>query len=274
MKRLLGLGAAVVALGAMSFPAAASATDSDGPDLVAVTETDPVTGKTKVYPVKPGDLSPAVLGVANNSDEAVDGVVVHIRVLNDLDLPRTFSNCRYYVDSNLDGAWCEFDQELAPGATYAIAEPLVAVAPAAVQKNIGAIVFGWTTAEDARAKGGIEALAKAESLRGESTPGSKGAVALEARPLPMPASPNSLGFAYVRLPQAASTPSTGPATTTPATPAATPTSTGAVAAGGEGGGLPVTGAGAATVAGAGATLLLAGGAGYVVARRRRTRFIA
>jgi LPXTG-motif cell wall-anchored protein len=46
------------------------------------------------------------------------------------------------------------------------------------------------------------------------------------------------------------------------------------ASGGEGGGLPVTGAGTATLAGIGSGLLLLGGAGYVIARRRRTRFAA
>jgi LPXTG-motif cell wall-anchored protein len=36
----------------------------------------------------------------------------------------------------------------------------------------------------------------------------------------------------------------------------------------------VTGADAATVAGVGGTLLLLGGAGYVIGRRRRSRFVA
>ncbi|MEV1142598.1 LPXTG cell wall anchor domain-containing protein [Micromonospora sp. NPDC049799] len=46
--------------------------------------------------------------------------------------------------------------------------------------------------------------------------------------------------------------------------------------GGQGGGgsLPITGANSALVAGLGAVLLAAGGAGFVVARRRRTRFVA
>ncbi|MDQ7909673.1 LPXTG cell wall anchor domain-containing protein [Phytohabitans sp. ZYX-F-186] len=44
--------------------------------------------------------------------------------------------------------------------------------------------------------------------------------------------------------------------------------------GGGGGGLPVTGASTGLVAGAGALLLLAGAAGFVIARRRRTRFVA
>ena len=44
--------------------------------------------------------------------------------------------------------------------------------------------------------------------------------------------------------------------------------------GGQGGGLPVTGPVGAAVAGAGLLLLVAGGAGVLVARRRRTRFVA
>lgn len=44
--------------------------------------------------------------------------------------------------------------------------------------------------------------------------------------------------------------------------------------GGGGGGLPVTGASTGIVAGAGVLLLAAGVFGFVIARRRRTRFVA
>ncbi|MEV0154208.1 cell wall anchor protein [Micromonospora sp. NPDC050686] len=44
--------------------------------------------------------------------------------------------------------------------------------------------------------------------------------------------------------------------------------------GGQGGGLPVTGAPAGLIAGIGGLLLVAGAVGYLVARRRRTRFVA
>jgi len=43
---------------------------------------------------------------------------------------------------------------------------------------------------------------------------------------------------------------------------------------GEGGGLPLTGADTGTVAGVGGALLLIGGAGYLIGRRRRSRFVA
>ncbi|MFI5928806.1 LPXTG cell wall anchor domain-containing protein [Micromonospora sp. NPDC051543] len=73
------------------------------------------------------------------------------------------------------------------------------------------------------------------------------------------------------------TPTTQPTPTASATSTVAPTaatSTSPVAAGGDGGGLPVTGADTATVAGIGGALLLVGGASFVIARRRRSRFVA
>jgi LPXTG-motif cell wall-anchored protein len=70
------------------------------------------------------------------------------------------------------------------------------------------------------------------------------------------------------------TPSTTPSATTTIAPA--PASSASLGApdGGEGGGLPVTGEDTATVAGIGGALLLLGGAGYLIGRRRRSRFVA
>lgn len=69
------------------------------------------------------------------------------------------------------------------------------------------------------------------------------------------------------------TPSATPSATTTVAP--TPASSASPSApGGEGGGLPVTGANTATVAGIGGALLLLGGAGYLIGRRRRSRFVA
>ncbi|RAO12932.1 hypothetical protein ONO86_06129 [Micromonospora noduli] len=77
-------------------------------------------------------------------------------------------------------------------------------------------------------------------------------------------------------PTAQPTPSATPSATATAVP--TPTVSGSPGApggdGGEGGGLPVTGADTATVAGIGSVLLLLGGAGYLIGRRRRSRFVA
>ncbi|SNY14815.1 LPXTG cell wall anchor domain-containing protein [Paractinoplanes atraurantiacus] len=67
-----------------------------------------------------------------------------------------------------------------------------------------------------------------------------------------------------------SAPVTTPASSSaPATPAA-----GAEDNGGEGGGLPVTGTATGLVAAIGGLLLLLGAAGYVIGRRRRSRFVA
>ena len=61
---------------------------------------------------------------------------------------------------------------------------------------------------------------------------------------------------------------------TPSAGAGNPGGDGEGDEGGEGGGLPVTGADTGAVAGIGGALLLIGGVGYLVGRRRRSRFVA
>ncbi|GAA1852488.1 hypothetical protein GCM10009687_18960 [Asanoa iriomotensis] len=76
---------------------------------------------------------------------------------------------------------------------------------------------------------------------------------------------------------AAPTPTPSATPSAPTTVAPTPSSSGSLGApgeGGEGGGLPVTGADTAIVAGIGGALLLLGGAAYLIGRRRRSRFAA
>ncbi|MFG3577666.1 ALF repeat-containing protein [Micromonospora chersina] len=74
--------------------------------------------------------------------------------------------------------------------------------------------------------------------------------------------------------QPTATPSATPSATTTIAPAPASSATLGAPGGGEGGGLPVTGADTATVAGIGGALLLLGGAGYLIGRRRRSRFVA
>jgi len=71
--------------------------------------------------------------------------------------------------------------------------------------------------------------------------------------------------------QATPTPKPGATKTAAAIP--TPAA-GSHASGGKGGGLAVTGTNTAAVAGIGGALLLLGGAGYLIGRRRRSRFVA
>ncbi|XVU24128.1 LPXTG cell wall anchor domain-containing protein [Actinoplanes sp. CA-054009] len=67
-----------------------------------------------------------------------------------------------------------------------------------------------------------------------------------------------------------SAPTTAPASSSaPGTPAA-----GSEDSGGEGGGLPVTGTATGVVVGIGGVLLILGVAGFVIGRRRRSRFVA
>ncbi|MCZ7478378.1 MULTISPECIES: LPXTG cell wall anchor domain-containing protein [unclassified Micromonospora] len=74
--------------------------------------------------------------------------------------------------------------------------------------------------------------------------------------------------------QPTTTPTATPSATSTVVPPVTPSASLGAPGGGEGGGLPVTGADTATVAGVGGALLLLGGVGYVIGRRRRSRFVA
>ncbi|MEV4278695.1 LPXTG cell wall anchor domain-containing protein [Actinoplanes xinjiangensis] len=91
----------------------------------------------------------------------------------------------------------------------------------------------------------------------------------------------ALDCASQPTPSASVTPSATASAAPGVTPSATTTaalvptaSAGTDTPSGEGGGLAVTGADIATVAGAGGALLLLGGAGYLIGRRRRSRFVA
>ncbi|MCZ7377670.1 LPXTG cell wall anchor domain-containing protein [Micromonospora sp. WMMC250] len=74
-------------------------------------------------------------------------------------------------------------------------------------------------------------------------------------------------------PTPSATPSATPSPTTTDAPTPAP-STSLAAGGGEGGGLPLTGANTATVISVGGALVLLGGIGFLIGRRRRSRFVA
>ncbi|HWH00851.1 MAG TPA: LPXTG cell wall anchor domain-containing protein [Pilimelia sp.] len=277
LRAPLGLGLAALSAAALAPATAAAA--AGVPPLSALTDRDG-TGATRPVAGRPGELVAPVLGVANLSGAPVKGAAVQIRVIEGLDLPRTFANCQYFVDSNLEGAWCQFDEELAAGGTYAMPDFRVAVAPDAIRAD--SIVFRWVTPEQVAAGGGIEALAKRDSRTDESAAGTQGPLRLEPRQLPLPAAPHPIGFASVRVtaPSPTQTTPAPPATATPVPPtegspqpSAPPTAAATPPADGGGAGeLPVTGSATTTAAGLGIVLLITGGVGYLVARRRRIRF--
>ncbi|MEV0724957.1 LPXTG cell wall anchor domain-containing protein [Micromonospora purpureochromogenes] len=278
------MSATILAAGLAAAPAAAAPApnEPDAAKLAAGGEKDPQTDKNRKYLVGPGEDVPAVLGVTNLGDAPVDGLVVQVRILNDLDYTKKYENCWYAVDSNQETAWCEFDQELAPGASLAVTGVGISTRTDAQAENISSIIHRWVSKEYADARGGVQALA--DQWAGQGTKAVRGtdtALTLTAPDGQLGGLGGPIGFVGVEL----VTPPTGEPTPTPtATPSATPTATPTVAPtaapsassgvpGGEGGGLPVTGAGTATVAGVGGALLLLGGAGYLIARRR-TRFVA
>jgi LPXTG-motif cell wall-anchored protein len=275
------VGFAVFAGTIGGLPGIASAAAADTAELAAVTEQNPQTGNNVRYPVKPGEVVPAKLGVTNIGDAAVDGLVVELRVLDDLDFATRYDNCWYAVDSNADEAWCEFDTSLAADATLALYGDIVRVIDNARPDKVGSIMFRWASKDWADERGGVQALADGFAGQGSAAVrGTESGLTLEPASLPLPAKPNALNFAYTELitPTPSPTPSSPAATTSPTTePTASPTTSptaGTPGDGGTGGGLPVTGAQSATLAGAGAGLLLLGAAGYLIARRRRTRFVS
>lgn len=286
IRFLAPVAAAGVAVGILGLPGAALAAGGDTAHLAALNDRDK-NGKVVEYPIHPGETVPVVAGVVNQGDQPVDGIVVNARLVDDLNLPAESSNCLYYVDSNLHGAWCEIDGPLAPGAKFALSPLHVSAAKDATNPG-SSLMVSFYSKRWADAQGGVEALAKADAGRG-TTPaaGTGGTLSLTPAPdLPLPAEPKRIGFVPVKLivpSSSPSSPSTGPGTGTgsPSHPATSPATASASAGGtagqgahGTGGGLPITGSKATVVAGLGAALLAAGGAIFFVTRRRRSTFVA
>lgn len=286
IRFLAPVAAAGLAVGILALPGAALAADGDTAHLTALNDRDK-NGKVVEYPIHPGETIPVVAGVVNQGDQAVDGIVVNARIVDDLNLPAESSNCLYYVDINLHGAWCEIDGPLAPGAKFALSPLHVSAAKDATNPG-SSLMVSFYSKSWADAQGGVEALAKADAGRG-TTPaaGTGGTLSLTPAPdLPLPAEPKRTGFVPVKLIVPSSSPSspstgTGTGTGSPSHPATSPATASASAGGtagqgahGTGGGLPITGSKATVVAGLGAALLAAGGAIFFVTRRRRSTFVA
>ncbi|WP_345514858.1 LPXTG cell wall anchor domain-containing protein [Phytohabitans houttuyneae] len=266
------VSALLLAAGLAAAPAAAAPAPSnpDPATLAAGTEKDPQTGKNRSHLVGQGQDVPALLGVTNRGEAPVEGLVLNVRILNDLDFTKKYDNCWYADYTNQESAWCEFGDSLAAGASLGVTGLGIATKADARAENISSIIYMWFSKAYADERGGIQALAQ-----GAAGPGTQAAQGTET-PLSL-STPSGelggiggpLGFIGVKL----LTP-TGQPTATPAPTATTTAPAPGGAAGGEGGGLPVTGAGTAAAAGLGGVLLLAGGVAFLIARRRRTRFVA
>ena len=228
-------------------------TVADDVDLaVAVAETV-VTGR----PGQP--ISPPVL-VTNNGDKPVDGAALRLVGYSGLQRFNNYTNCGY--DKGDQQMYCRFDTVLAPGATYQLeGRPLAIRGNATPGEAAGyaAILF---TGDDFDETGIMSALTK----------GTEGVLCLVPRPsaLRVPTTDsngeNNIAFGHVDV---FDVPGGGPSS-----PPSTPPGGGSAGSGQHGGGLPVTGLPTGAIAGAGAGLLVLGGVGFLLARRRRARFVA
>jgi LPXTG-motif cell wall-anchored protein len=261
-----------VLAGALGLSSPAFAADGDTARLIALTAHDPALNGTS-YPIKPGETVPVDAGVANLGDKAVSGLVVHLWFIGSKQrLTDDFSNCQYYLDGTAQGAWCEFDQELAAGGKYALPPLHVSVPAGATEtRTLVEVVY---SKEYADSRGGMAALAKVESSPAGVTlvPGTGAKAGLaegtDLTPAKQPAATSFIYF-HLILPSASPRPNVSPTSVTATAPAA-----GGQAGGTGGGGLPVTGGNTAVVAGAGAALLVGGAAVFLLTRRRRARFTA
>lgn len=272
------LTAGIVAAGAVALSASASAAPvgreaagADPAKLVAIAEIDPATGRNKANEVRPGEIGKTLLGVANAGDAPVAGVVLWVRVLDDLAFLNKYANCVYTDDSNAHNAWCRFDQALAPNDTYQVAESFVGPVPNADPNKITAVVFRWYSLPWADGAGVRDGL-----IGAPATPGTGGTLALKATPLTLPTTRQAINFAYLKLavpPSSSSSASTSGPASAGAAASGTTVSSGTPSSS-AGPALAVTGSDTMTLVGIGGGLLLLGGVAFVIARRRRARFVA
>jgi LPXTG-motif cell wall-anchored protein len=284
---VLPVAAAVLTAGVLGLPPAAQAAGRDTAKLSTLTAADSA-GKSVINPIHPGETVAIGLGARNKGDAAVDGLVVSLRVQDDLYLPKEFSNCEYYEDGAMHGAWCQIDGQLAAGASSGIT-PFHVSALKNASKIRGGMMIATYSKAWADTQGGIEALAKSAAVTGGPAAGAGGKLELGAA-APAPAKDwGPVGFSYYNLisasPSGSSSSSTGTGTGTgtgagtgTASPSASATSSSPAAAAtgqhNDGGGLPITGSDTVIAIGAGVLLLGGGAVAFAVARRRRAKFVA
>lgn len=127
--------------------------------------------------------------------------------------------------TNQESAWCEFDEELAPGGSLAVTGSGISTKPDARAENISSIIYRWVSKKYVDERGGLQVVADEWTGQGTKAVRSTG----DALTLTTPAGPlgglgGPIGFAGVKL----VTPSTSEPTATP-TPTVTPSATTTVA---------------------------------------------
>jgi hypothetical protein len=191
--RFLSLVTAVI-VAVLMFPSAARA-DSSGLMPLRAGTAD----------IRPGQNIPLELGVKNTDKQTVDGLVVNIRVDAGFDLPRSFTNCRYYTDGNLEGAWCALSGSVGGGKAYTLGN--FHVAAAAHAQRLGPIVFQWYSATWAESQGGLGALAGGNAGDGQtSIAGTGDTLTLTTASSTSKTVSSPVGTAYLRLITSTATP--------------------------------------------------------------------
>ncbi|HEX8628892.1 MAG TPA: LPXTG cell wall anchor domain-containing protein [Catenuloplanes sp.] len=278
----LGLGAAALAVGALVLPSAALGAPSAEPDPSADYTLEPLYEKIKDangrevakqrYDVRPGGTVPAPFAAQNARNAGRSGVLLIIRVGRGTEFTSRPSNCRYLTRGDNTTAWCQFDDLLRNGAEFGPAGPVVKVVAKAT--TVQRIHFEWVDGLNAE-RGVLKGTDYDHATAGRDShlslklwdPYTLLIRGKEGGP-PVSSIHANTGFIDVNvLPPA-------PSTAKPTKPIKPRASASAVAAPGNGGGLPVTGSATTAVAAVGGTLLLLGGGGYLIARRRRTTFVA
>ncbi|MBM2619466.1 hypothetical protein JIG36_28325 [Actinoplanes sp. LDG1-06] len=223
MKHLVrALGVAAVTAAAVTLPSTAWAADPE-PQLVALTNAS--AGDTQTYrPFQKGQSLPVAAGIANVGAAPVRGVVVDLYVSGEMELPRDWTNCEYYGDDIVQGAWCEFDTELQAATSYLLNPLSIAgQADASRIKYPHWLLFSWYPKSYAEENGGIRNLARNASSQEGRDPvrGTKLPLTLQKADLPVPTGEGSnnprgsIAYYFVLKPPASptATPTTSPTPT-------------------------------------------------------------
>jgi hypothetical protein len=137
---------------------------------------DLVANPTTSFTGPPGSTYSSQWTVTNAGPSTVHGVTVSIESDAHFDLTKQYSNCQYYSPNV---AICRFDNDLMPGETYTVSEPVsVRIAADHVAPFHGATEVDWLTPFD-----------RSADSTAAGTPGTGGPLGLVVRSTQAPAPP-------------------------------------------------------------------------------------
>ncbi|WP_250030095.1 hypothetical protein [Paractinoplanes maris] len=190
MNLIRALGGTAVTAAMLAMPSTAWAAAADEPpQLVALANAS--AGDQQTYrPFHAGESLPVKAGIANVGAAPVRGVVVDLYITGEMELPRDWTNCEYYGDDGVDGAWCEFDSDLQAATSYLLSPLSIAGRADAIRiKYPHSLNITWYPKAYASERGGIHDLAQSAPSQGGREPvkGTKVPLSLSKADLPVPA---------------------------------------------------------------------------------------